>query len=119
MRISLVILQRVDAEFVRNPDSSSRQFAASANPLRVREKPSIFHPRVQRNAFCRRDVRSAIEIVHPLESIAGTQPQAPTFPQTVANDRFCPSIVRFRRRIEMKCFCTWDIGRLLLMERAE
>jgi hypothetical protein len=46
--------------------------------------------------------------------------KSPTgFPQTVANARFCPSIVRFRRRIEVKCFCTWDIGRLLLMERAE
>jgi len=32
---------------------------------------------------------------------------------------FCQSITRFKRRIEMKCFCTGDIGRLLLMERAE
>ena len=32
---------------------------------------------------------------------------------------FCPTIVWFRRRIEMKCFYTGDIGRLLLMERVE
>jgi hypothetical protein len=25
----------------------------------------------------------------------------------------------FRKRLETKCFCTWDIGQPLLMERAE
>jgi hypothetical protein len=29
------------------------------------------------------------------------------------------TIVRFRLRIETKCFCTLDIGQPLLMERAE
>jgi hypothetical protein len=63
---------------------------------------------------------SAIQIVRPLESIAETQPQLnPALIRLSPMIYFCPSIVRFRRRIEMKCFCTGDIGRLFLMERAE
>jgi hypothetical protein len=38
---------------------------------------------------------------------------------TDKNSTHLSSIGRFRQRIETKCLCTGDIGRLLLMERAE
>jgi hypothetical protein len=45
-----------------------------------------------------------------------TAPTPTGFAEIVGDDGFCPSIVRFRRRIETKFFCTWDIGQPLLME---
>src|SRR4029450_7825830 len=63
---------------------------------------------------------STIQIVRPLESIAAKHPQLqPAFLTLSPMIDFCPSIVRFRRCIEMKCFCSGDIGRLLLMGRVE
>ena len=42
------------------------------SPLQVPEKPSVFHPYAQRNAFHRRDARPQAKIFRPLESIAET-----------------------------------------------
>ena len=63
---------------------------------------------------------SAIQIVRPLESIAETHAQLqPAFLRLSPMIDFCPSIVRFRRCIETKCFCTGDSGQPILMKRAE
>jgi hypothetical protein len=59
--------------------------------------------------------------VRPLESTAKTQPELQPALLRLSAIIHLPSIqtVRFRRRIEMKCLCTGDIGWLPLMERAE
>jgi hypothetical protein len=50
-----------DVKFAKNLVKSSRQFAGSCeSPLHLRGTQSAFHPRTQRNAFCRRGARQQL-----------------------------------------------------------
>jgi hypothetical protein len=84
---------------LKNPDSLSRTFAASANRrFEFKESRQLFigmrNQTLSVVAMC-----ASNEIVRPLQSTA----------EIVSDDR----------RIETKCFCTGDTGLPLLMERAE